>query len=190
MGEERLFIDIQKLLKDHKNKSRFLAGLKSSLFYKKTSYEVDFDIIIIGLQNRVEDIFDRILRSYTRPKQKYQYMYDNEINQSIAVQLSPEDVRSQIISNFGFGDKKNLIYKLFKIPKIMRTVIDKLNEIRNAIAHRYSRDDKRFVYKGKNVLCDLNELPFLNDVFEGINELLAIETKLLDAIDKAEDELG
>lgn len=191
MDEEKLFINIQKILKEYKSKSRFLAELKSLLFYKKTSYQVDFNIIIIGLQNKVEDIFDRILRSYTRPKQKEEYLFDDEVIQDATAQLAPEEVRSQIIFNFGFAEKKNLVYKLFKVSKSTKTIIDKLNEMRNAIAHRYNENDKRFLYKKKNVLHDLDSLVnFFNDSLEGVIEILEIETKLLDAIDKAEDKLG
>lgn len=191
MDEEKLFINIQKILKEYKGKSRFLVELKSLLFYKKTSYQVDFNIIIIELQNNVEDIFDRILRSYTRPKQKEEYLYDDEIIQDTTAQITPEEVRSKIIFNFGFAEKKNLIYKLFKVSKSTKTIIDKLNEMRNAIAHRYNENDKRFLHKKKNVLHDLDSLVnFFNNSLEGIIEILEIETKLLNAIDKAEDELG
>ncbi|MFH1875331.1 MAG: hypothetical protein ABH865_00380 [Candidatus Omnitrophota bacterium] len=191
MDEGKLFVNLHNILKGYKNKCRFLTELKTSLFTKKTSYQLDFDIIIIQLQNRVEDIFDRILRTYTRPKQKEEYLYNDEIMKDTAAKFTPEEVRNLIIFNLGFSEKKNLIFKLFKVSKSTKTIIDKLNEMRNAIAHRYSEDDKRFIYKEKNVLHDPNTLiNFFRDNFEGIIEILEIETKLLDAIDKAEGELG
>jgi len=183
--------EIKAILEELKNKSDFLRILKRLLHQKQPEYRVDFDIVVFYLQNKVEDVFDRILRCYTRPKQKDEYLYEHEIMKEIAVSKDSETIRAEIIFNLGFAEKKSLVYKTFKISRQTRQVIDKLNEIRNAVAHRYSEEDKRFFYNHKNILTDYKALRgFFEDCLTGVNEIFNLDTKLLDAVDKAEKGLG
>ncbi len=191
MDNSNLEKEIDSILKSFHSKRKFIYEIKKALFQKEPEYRIDFDVIILRLQNKIEDIFDRILRCYTRPKQKEEYLYDDEIMKEMKVQKDPEMIRKEIILNLGFAEKKSLIYKTFKISAKTKQIIDKLNEVRNAIAHRYSERDRRFLYKQKNILDDDKALKiFLYDCLLGVNEILEVDTKLLDAIDRAEKELG
>lgn len=191
MDNSSLKKEIDSIFKAFNYKSRFIREIKKTLFQKQPEYRVDFDIIILRLQNWTEDIFDRILRCYTRPKQKEEYLYDDEIMGEMIAQKDSETIRREIIFNLGFAEKKSLIYKTFKISAQTRQIIDKLNEVRNAIAHRYSENDKRFFYKQKNILGNDSALRrFLYDCMAGIDEILKLDTKLLNAIDRAEKEFS
>jgi len=186
-----LFKKLEAITKEGIRKTSFLKSFRGALFEKETAYQHDFKLIIPKLQDCLENVFDRMLRCYIRPKQKDEWMFDDEIEKSIRSESSPEKVRDHLIFNFGFAEKKALIYRLFKPPKHTKRIIDKLNALRNAIAHRYDENDKRFVYNGKNILHDHGTLiKFCNDCVVAVNDILDIDTNLLDTIDRAEKKLG
>ena len=191
MEERELFVALKKIFCEYEGKGKFLSSLKSEFFVRQANYRIDFNILVIGLQNEIEDAFDRILRCYIRPKNNDdEYLYDDEIMKLTKAKIKPEEVRKSIIFNLGFAEKKALIFRLFHITKTTREIINKLNEVRNAIAHRYEENDKRFIYNGRNILLDLNTMVyFFADCFVSGNEIFDIDTNLLDAIDKAEQEL-
>ena len=185
-----MFDNLEKICRDHMNKRKFLKTLKSHLMTKHPSYRSDFNLVIMRLHNCLEDVFDRIIRSYIRPKQKDEWMYSDEVINSLNAKLLPEDVRNYIVFNLSFFEKKNLIHKLFGITKSTREFIEILNCMRNAIAHRYAEDDVRFCYKKQNILQNYVTLKiFITDYFHVLGEILKIDTKLLDALDKAEKAL-
>jgi hypothetical protein len=63
--------------------------------------------------------------------------------------------------------------------------------MRNGIAHRYEENHSRFFYKGKSILYNYSSLvKFLIDCSRALNEISDLVTDTLDAIDKAEKELG
>ena len=118
--DPKLFDNIKKIFREHKNKESLLRKVRSLLFIKETNYRIDFNVIVPELQNRLENIFDRIIRCYIRSKQKDEDLYDAEIVKNlnnIKNALTPEEVRHHIVFSLGFFEKKLLVYKLFKLAK-------------------------------------------------------------------------
>jgi len=186
--------DVDRLLNsiifEHGKKTSFVRSLRGALFENEPEWRVNFNIIIQRLQDKLENTFDRILRNYIRPKHKDEFLFDDEIKKCSCAGMTPEEVRNFVIFNLEFARKKKLIYKLFKIDTNTRKCIDKLNELRNAVAHRYEEDAKRFKFDGKNMLHHYpTMIKFLTDAIKAICNVQEIDTLLMDTIDKVEKEL-
>jgi hypothetical protein len=146
---------------------------------------------VFDLHNRLENIFDRILREYTRPKQNDEDLYEDEIMTTLKTAMSSEAIRERIIFNSGFYDKKSIIYEMFPLSQKAKHAIDKLCVVRNSIAHRYSDDDQRFKYYKKNIIHNAGGMAtFIVHCITATREVLSWEIRLLDAIKKAETDLG
>lgn len=192
MDESDITKHLEKICSEYRGKSYFTELLlKSDLFQKIPKYKQNFNFIVFVFHNKLEDIFDRILRSYTRPKQKDEWIFSDEIMSALKIKSTPEDIRQKLIFKLGFNDKKKIIYDLFPLSKDAKNVIDRLNIVRNSIAHRCNEDDESFKYIKKNVLTNSAGMAsFLMHCNTAIGEVLSWETQLLDAIDKAEKELN
>lgn len=190
-GDTGILKELEQILKEHHEKSSFLELLLKSDLFNEPKYRYNFNLIVVTLHNRFEDIFDRILRVYTRPKQKDEDLFEDEIMNSLKINTTPEIIRKKLIFNLGFNEKKLIIYDLFRLSKNAKNVIDKLCVIRNSIVHRYNEDDKRFKYIKKNVIFSGGGMAtFLMHCIVAMREVLSWETRLLHAIDKAEKELN
>ena len=191
MDDSKLFKELEKICKEHAIKAGYIKKFKRLLLSKYPEYRLEFNLIIMRMHNWYEDVFDRILRSYIRPRQKDEWIYDDDIIKMLKARLTPEETRHIIIFNLGFIDKKNVIHKLFGLSKKARDLIEKLNRLRNAIAHRYSKESRHFFYNGQNILDNPKVLDlFAYDYFKILEEILKIETALLDALDKEEKKYG
>lgn len=127
---------------------------------------------------------------YTRPKQKDEDLYEDEIMNALKITNSPEAIRERVIFYLGFNEKKLRIYDIFSLSQKARNAIDKLSVVRNSIAHRYCEDDERFKYFKKNIFHNSGSMAtFLVHCITAMEEVLSWETRLLDAIDKAEKDL-
>ncbi|MBU1044512.1 MAG: hypothetical protein KJ915_08990 [Candidatus Omnitrophica bacterium] len=190
MEDKILLKKLEELVKEKVKKEVFLKELiKSELFMKYPKYRLAFNSVIMAIHNLTENVFDRIIRCYVRPKQKDESLYDDAVITYCNTKLCPEEVRGYIIFNFGFEEKKNLIHKVFGLSKKTKNLIEKLNVIRNAIAHRYDENDQRYFYKKQNVVENCSVLVmFIEDYFLALKEILRIDTRLLDGLDKAEKE--
>ena len=173
--------EFNKILEGYARKTTYLKELRSLLFTKETQNRLSFNIIIIRLHNMMEDRFDKIIRFYTKPFPQNKAFYPNNMPIKLRVKLTPEQVLHDVVFNLDFLAKKNLIHKAFGLSKSFRELIEKLNSMRNAIAHRYSENDKRFIYHGKNILHDSIALvKFINNYCQCYEEILKIDERLDD----------
>ena len=173
--------EFNKIVKEYARKTTYLKELRLLLFEKDTQNRLDLNIIIIKLHNMMEDRFDKIIHFYTKPFSKNKDSYPNNMLIKSRVKLTPEQVLDDVVFNLDFLVKKNLIHKAFGLSKSFRELIEKLNGMRNAIAHRYSENDKRFIYHGKNILHDSIALvEFINNYCQCYEEILKIDERLDD----------
>ncbi len=161
---------IERQLKDIERDAN-IKNLKSILLSKEPESDQDLQLIIFRLHHLLEDIFDRILLCYICPQSP-----DNETINSLPANLEPTEVCNNLIFNSNFYFKAELICEAFMLSESTRNKIKILNNIRNAIAHRYKTNHKYFQYKKKNILQDLDGLEaFIQDTVTAIEEVHDID---------------
>lgn len=157
---------IERQLKDIERVAN-IKNLKSILLSKEPESDQNLQLIIFRLHHLLEDIFDRILLYYICPQSP-----DNETINSLPANLEPTEVCNNLIFNSNFYFKAELVCDAFMLLESTRNKIKGLNNIRNAIAHRYKNNHKYFQYKKKNIFEDLDSLEmFITDTVAAIQEV-------------------
>jgi len=189
--EDKIIKEIETICQEHMSRTVFIKKLRRLFCSQYSEFSIEASFLIIKFHNKLEDIFDRILRNYIRPRQKDEDLYNDDIMKALKLRNDPEKVRHDIIFNLDFIAKKNILHKMFGLPKKTREFIEKLNNMRNGIAHRYAEEDQRFLYHKKSIFSDKSALEqFVVEYGQVVNDILSLDTNLLDAIDKTEEKYG
>ena len=168
--------ELEKFLKECQVKTETLEKLRNFLFKNETASHQNFHLVFMRMHNRLENSLDRILSFYIGSQK-----LEEESMEALFAQISPSEALKNLIFNFGFDNKLNLVHEIFPtISESSKQSLKTLNKIRNGLAHRYGEDHRYFLYKKKNIIRDPEGLKeFLNSLGHAMEEIGRVENAII-----------
>jgi len=165
---------IDKQLNEIIQRTIYIEKLREVLLSKIPRADQSLKLVIMEIHHFVEDIFDRLLLTYISPQTP-----DQELVDSIPASSSPIETCKDLLFNFGFDRKTELICDTFMLTESTRQRFKALNKFRNGLAHRYKIGHNYFQWKKKDILSDGSALEeFMVSIGQAIEEILEIDKVL------------